>query len=248
VKVLTTNLPHHILHTAPAIPATAKALAMPDNQEILESVIGFIGSGRGGRKPIKSSPVEFVREVTDGDLGQLANPVPVALGTPAVTVLRNSHHNIARLLAEGRKPGEVATITGYSASRISILQNDPAFAELVHYYAGQAEQQYVDVHSRLAQLGTDTVEVLQDRVLDTAEQLSVKTLLDIASFSLDRSVAPPKRTAGDANGQTVGVGPVVNISFVQPNGRFDHIPLPSDKQAPDQAPTAALSIDLDLLP
>lgn len=215
---------------------------MPDSQEILESVIGFIGSARGGRKPAKAVPMSFSREIGSDDLAQLAAPREVGLGVPAVTVLRNSHHNLARLLAEGRKPGEVAEITGYSSSRISILQNDPAFAELVSYYAAQATQQYVDVHSRLAQLGTDTVEVLQERVLDESEKLSVKALLDIAAFSLDRSVAPPKRAAGgEANANSVA-GPVVNISFVQSPGKFDHIPLPPE---PTQALPTVLSIDLD---
>lgn len=199
---------------------------MPTDEELVQ-MIGFIGSARGGRKRAAPVVVGINREIGQEDLAALANPARVDDGTPVVQKLRHSHHTLARLLAEGRKPGEVAAIMGYSNSRISILQNDPAFCELVEYYSGQAKAQFVDVHSRLAQLGTDTVEVLQERVLEKGDELSVKTLLDIAAFSLDRSVAPPKRTSGPE--AAPAAAPVINIAFVGPSERFALPELPQEK-------------------
>src|SRR5438105_3835863 len=79
----------------------------------------------------------FVRELTEGDLALLADPPPLANTQRPLVRIRHRHHQLARLLAGGTAAVEASAITGYSQMRISLLQKDPAFCELMAYYAGQ---------------------------------------------------------------------------------------------------------------
>ena len=171
-----------------------------------------IGSARGGRRPAMPLALEVVRELGEEDLAEILSPTPLACGTNAVKTLRSSHHTLARLLAEGRRPGECSVITGYSLSRISILQNDPAFQELQSYYAAQLEPVYLNVHERLAQVGTDALEVIQERLDSDPDGFKNSELLAIVESTMDRSVAPAK---GGPQARNAGAGPVaVQVTFV----------------------------------
>ena len=181
--------------------------------DFLESIIfDQIGSARGKR----SGPLELVvmRELNGGDLDLLRNPPAQGQIVAPLQRLRHTHHMLARLLAEGRPGVECSMITGYSQSRISILQNDPAFKELVAYYAQQTEAKYLDVHERLASLGIDTIEELHERLDTQPEKITTRELMELAELTLDRSVAPPKGAA--AKGQGGGVPVSVSINFVNP--------------------------------
>ena len=170
-----------------------------------------IGSARG-RKP---APLEMMvrRELTLADKDELENPSARQSTTPPLLRLRNTHHMLARCLAEGRPQAEVGLITGYSPSRISILQGDPAFQELIQYYKSQVEGMYLNVHERLAALGVSTIEELQQRLEDEPEGYSNRELMELASLTLDRSVAPPKnKTQGQSQG---GTGVAISVNFVQ---------------------------------
>ena len=175
--------------------------------EMLDAILdlpGGIPSLRGGRKA--ESPLRFSqgRDFDDADLPLLVAPEVKPSVVPALKRIRNNHHALARLLAEGRRPGECAAILGFAPSRISILQQDPAFKDLLEFYKSQVEVQYLDVHSRLAQLGTTAVEELQERLEEDPEGFSVSQLQNIAEMALDRSVAPakggPKGPVGGASG------------------------------------------------
>ena len=182
--------------------------------DLLEQLItDNIGSARG-RRTVPLS-IEVVRELNTGDLEVLANPPKQGITTTPLAKLRHTHHMLARLIAEGRPGVECSAITGYSQSRISILKHDPAFEELVEYYKGQAEAKYLDVHERLAGLGIDTIEELQDRLASEPEKFSARELMELAELTLDRSVAPPK---GGAKANGGGGAPVaIAINFVTPN-------------------------------
>ena len=47
--------------------------------------------------------------------------------------LTHRHHNLARTLASGVKPGDAAIMCGYSPCRGFILQTTPAFNRLGHF-------------------------------------------------------------------------------------------------------------------
>ena len=118
---------------------------------------------------------------------------PTVVAQPVVKI-RSRHHALAQLLAEGRSNTEAGLLTGYSASRISILKADPAFAELLAHYSEQQQQAYVNVHERLAALGINAVEELQERLELNPEEFSKKELMEVASLALDRAGFGPKTT------------------------------------------------------
>ena len=158
-----------------------------------------------------------VRELTQDDLDNLeANP-PAKARTAVVKHLRHTHHLAARLIAEGRKSVEVASITGYSISRISILKQDPAFAELVEYYHTQTVEQFTNIHERLASFGFTCLEEAQERLERSPEDFSLNQLREWLETVLDRSIAPKK---GGGVGIGGAPGPVqINVEF--------HTPAPS---------------------
>ena len=195
--------------------------------------LALIGAGRGK----KSAPVQvaYVRDLCEEDLGDLLLPAPLGTSTPSIKSIRAPHHTLARLIADGEAGVKISAITGYSQSRISILQEDPTFRELVEYYKGQKDEIYLDHHKRLAEVGTMALEVLAENLEKEPEEFSNKLLLSIVESTFDRSVAPSKSMSNlgkAALGMPGGVS--INIKFA------DHIP-PSD----DPKVVEGVEIDLD---
>lgn len=108
---------------------------------------------------------------------------------PQIKVLRERHHTAARMLAAGSKPGEVAAACRISLNRISILQSDPAFSELVQHYTTIVNVEFVDFQKKLAELGVDAAHVLQERLEDDdkVEAMSDAFLLKLVEVSADRT-------------------------------------------------------------
>jgi hypothetical protein len=173
-----------------------------------------------------SAPVlAYTRDLTPQDIASLAEPGPVQQPAKTIAKLRASHHSLARLLAQGTSDVEASAITSYDAGTIYKLRADPTFQELLAYYKDQVQGQYLDVHSRLATLGTTAVEMLQEK-LDTTEPTDIpyKVLREIGEFALDRSIAPAKGgPRGPANNTS---GFALNVSFVAPPPRPDDAPSP----------------------
>lgn len=163
------------------------------------------------RTPLR---LEVLRELGPDDVAAMPSP---AAKPPIVAKLRHTHHLLARLLAEGRKAVEVSAITGYSQSRISILQQDPAFRELIEHYKSQVHEAYLNVHGRLAALGVTCVEELQERLEDNPGQFTPAQLREIAEMAFDRSVAPKKGAAAGASGAP-GVSISVTFQDSAPKG------------------------------
>lgn len=110
---------------------------------------------------------------------------------PTIKRLKQIHHELARLLASGLSPAEVAASTGYSASRISILQRDPSFKGLMDHYKTQRDEVFVDVHKRMATLGIDAADELQERLETNPESFSVGQLTELMKATLDRGGFSP---------------------------------------------------------
>ena len=106
---------------------------------------------------------------------------------PQIVALRERHHAIARLIAEGKKPGEAALLCRYSQSRVSILLDDPAFRELVEHYRGLVNAEFVDFQKKLAELGVDAAMILQERLEETPNEISDALLLQLVQVSADRT-------------------------------------------------------------
>lgn len=185
---------------------------MGDLDDLVE--MNLISSARGGAKRAAPCAMTVLRPLTEQDYQVLQNPPTKGLGTSPLVKLRTSHHHLARLLSSGCKPQEASAITGYSSSRISILQNDPAFQELMAYYKEQVEAKYLDVHERLAVLGGSVIDVIQERMEDPDEvdKMTTAALIDVAEFAFDRSIAPSKGV-GKSSGIGGGVGFNVTLNF-----------------------------------
>src|SRR5437763_1420615 len=113
-----------------------------------------------GREPAEFS-LEYVRDISPEDLTELVASPPPGAGFIPPKTLRHRHHTLAQLVASGLRPMECAAASGYSVPYVSSLSRDPAFQELVAFYAEEAHREYLNVHSRLAALGTTAVELLR---------------------------------------------------------------------------------------
>lgn len=155
-----------------------------------DQLLDGIGKSLRGR-PAKEISVGEIRPLEAEDLAigeQVRRNTTLPTSTPPELLkLRTRHHLIAQLLAIGMKPKDVALKTGYSISRISILQLDPAFKELLANYTSENENLVVDVKERLRHLSMDSIDVIQARFDDDPGQFTNKELFDLAELTLDRT-------------------------------------------------------------
>lgn len=174
-----------------------------------------LGSARGGTKPRMPLDIQVIRSLNEADLPAIAAPPPVANATPVIRSIRHSHHRLAQLLAEGKTGAEIALVTGYSQSYLSTIQNDPAFEELVNYYAEQSKAIFVDAQERLKALSLDATEQLHERLHDPNEVWSKKDLMDVIKMGLPAETggaAKPLPGRGTPPGD--GSGFTLNVKFV----------------------------------
>lgn len=125
------------------------------------------------------SPADLVEREQEGN--------KESSGTPTLAKLRGIHHDIARQLASGLTPAEVSAITGYSPSRISTLQSDPSFKELLAFYSEKQKEIYIDVHKRMSTLGLDAASELSDRLVEKPESFTNTQLIELTKATLDRA-------------------------------------------------------------
>lgn len=156
-------------------------------------------SGRASR-PLS---VTVVRELTAADLALLDSTR--GSKPPRLLRLRDSHHALARALASGMTPGRAGAMTGYSQSRISILQADASFQDLMEVYRRTAEEAYTE-YSDIATGNMIRAERLIQDSLEAAGEASeplpigeLRPLLDIVSDRADRFGYHKKTTSINVN-------------------------------------------------
>lgn len=136
-------------------------------------------------RPPKEQYVEQTRELTAADLEALALP---RTATPkSLMRIHASHHSLARCLSTGMKQQQAALITGYSQSRISSLLMDPAFLALIEDYKSELKGTFADMFERMNDLSLDCIELLQERIHERPQELTVPILLDIIKSFADRT-------------------------------------------------------------
>lgn len=155
-----------------------------------DDLAGHIGASLRG-KPQSQLEVGEPRPLTEEEiiLGaevRASTKLPTT-SAPEILKLRSRHHLIAQLLSVGYKPSEVALKTGYSISRISILQADPAFKELLENYKGRQENIEFDVRERLRLLSLEAIDELQARMDEKPGDFETKELFVMAELALDRT-------------------------------------------------------------
>lgn len=172
----------HFAATRPQFPCGAVSLVVKWHNTVEEFVVSLAELKQSSQGQINA----LITRALDGqDLLALANPQ----GTepPPLKKIKETHHRLARLLASGLKPVEVAAITGFTQSRISILKNDPAFQELLAHYANTVESKWADMHEQLAGVSLDVLHELRDRLHDSPESMSTDQLMKFLDSMLDRT-------------------------------------------------------------
>lgn len=158
-----------------------------------------------GRRPT-ALDIELIGEVKMDDLVQRQQGAGLVANKPAsLARIRGIHHELARMLASGMKPAEISAATGYCASRISTLQNDPMFKELVDFYTNSQKEIFRDVNAQIATLASDAVGELQSRLETTPEQFSVGALTNLAQMALDRSGHAPVSKSVSVSGSLADI-------------------------------------------
>lgn len=132
------------------------------------------------------------RELTLPDLERLGEHRHTA--APDIKRISDRHHTLAKLLATGTTEAEAAIITGYSASRISILKSSPAFMELLDLYRKEADRQFTSIFDNMAGLARDAVMELRERLEEDPDTFSHRELLSLSTELSDRA-------AGQEEGQ-----------------------------------------------
>jgi hypothetical protein len=134
-----------------------------------------------------------------GTVYELTEPAEEAAKERPLVRLRDSHHTVARLFAHGLRPEEVSGQTGYSPSRLSTLQRDPSFQELVTFYRMDAREAKQDVEMQMLLVAKDAMQAYHERVLDTPDLLEAAELREGAKVFFDRAGFSPVQRSVNKN-------------------------------------------------
>lgn len=142
-------------------------------------------------RPASQLSAEIVRELTGADIALLAS-APRGVTAPRLRRLSQSHHQLAQVLASGAKPGLAAVMTGYSASRISILQADPAFQDLIAFYEQNKEAAFQNFWDLASGLSVDMMLLVRDRLEEDPDQIGLAMAHDFIKLFADRTGNGPQ--------------------------------------------------------
>lgn len=213
-----------------------------------------------GRRP---APILYgqPRALTEADIASMWDATNSGQrGAPRIKTLRYNHHLLAKAVASGKTLLECSQLCGLTVYRISDLKNDPAFQELVSFYAEELNEVYVDVHQRMAALGTSVLEELQERFEEAPDKFTKRELMELFTTMADRSIPTAKGGPSPQQGLSVGGGNglALQINFVSPpTGEPETLdakvisgqlqppapPTPSQTQAPAALPGDSSSPD-----
>ena len=144
--------------------------------------------GQSPRNP-RGKPYQIlsVRPLVESDLAVLREKsAPIA----RLQTLRDSHHNIARLMAAGLSNVRIAETTGHSLPSLSRWRNDPALQELVAHYRTIVTEEWrdeVDSVQRYAMSNMLKAErMLSDKLDKADEEDDLPSYRDLVSITSDR--------------------------------------------------------------
>jgi hypothetical protein len=155
----------------------------------------------------------------------------------AADKMRTRHHAIARLLAAGRRPSQIAQIMDCTPTSIAQLERSPAFQSLVLEYMQMLDKSVADSYLRMKVLGNVAIDEATNRVLTTPETIETKDLLKIVEVAADRTGLGVSTTRNvnvsglispaDIRAAKAGLPPPTIISQegdpVEDSGSADHI-------------------------
>lgn len=154
-----------------------------DIEELNDSVLGLVRRGR----PKAQITYSVVREIRASDLALIASSEGLPNAGGSVKRLTDRHHGLARLLASGVPPGEAGAIMGYEGPRVSVLQSDPAFQELVALYRERVDEAFVSTMDQLSGMNRDVILELRERLESDPAKFTNNELRQLLETSLDRT-------------------------------------------------------------
>lgn len=95
--------------------------------------------------------IRSIRPLTRDDLEEIKS----ARTLPIVARFRDPHHRVARLIASGLRPAEVAVATGYSLARIYTLAADPTFQNQVAEYRKDVHTAFISAEEEHYAMATE---------------------------------------------------------------------------------------------
>lgn len=147
-----------------------------------------------------------VRPLDEGDIALLqedrgVRPAPLKR-------LSERHHALARCLSSGMRPGDAAITCGYDPSRVSVLQDDPAFQELLAFYRQDVDAKYLGMHEVLAGLSLDAAKELHARLEDEMQldekKITIGQLAELTKLGADRTGFGPQSSQLNVNVDLAG--------------------------------------------
>ena len=142
-------------------------------------------------RPQVAIEAEMVRELSEEDLADLELERP---RIATLKQLRDSHHSVARYIAQGFSYPDISAMTGYSTSRIAVLVSDPAFKELVSFYRENTREAMKRLDERLIDATGTALSILQERLEDDPEAFENSDLLTTIKTLADRAGYGPSKT------------------------------------------------------
>lgn len=154
-------------------------------------------------KIAKDVQILGIRELTRDDLALLRDKRQPHI----VQRLRDPHHLLARLISAGLGLQAAANRAGYSYNRASqLVNNDPAFKELLAQYRKDVHAQFLESVDEYAQLATGNMlkaeRMLADKLEDAddaGESLPTRDLIAISRDAADRFGYGKKATNVNVN-------------------------------------------------
>jgi hypothetical protein len=129
-------------------------------------ISNILGRGRA------SAPLSIgeVREISASDLALFENRQAVPASDP-IKKISERHHMVAKMLARGAAPGEVARLTGYEPSRISVLKASPAMQELIALYREDLEAEFTPIIETLVGVSKDALNLIRERMEEEGDKI-----------------------------------------------------------------------------
>lgn len=152
--------------------------------------------------------------------------------------IRDSHHALARTLASGISAIDASRITGFDQTYISIMKADPAFQELLAFYAEHSEAQAADLRERMTLIALDVSAEIRDRLHDDPASFSHGEMRQLLTNLADRVGYGPSSTVHSV------VDITENLSYEEQRKVLEAL-----KEIQDAAPAAGPSrVAIDIEP
>lgn len=125
--------------------------------------------------------------------------VLMGVHAPSLKSIRHTHHRLAQYLAMGMDETRAARLCNYNQQAVSRLKSDPAFAELLTYYAKGVQEEFADFVSTAADLSLDLMGRLREILEDEPEKLTPAMTLEAIKVLADRSGNAPVTKSQNVN-------------------------------------------------